>query len=390
MNIKRWIAVIALILTLLLSASCAEVLQSPYYSEQAQQPEYVASSEQQSRNDETLPEEPAEPDCITFQEYLAEDEYDEERYYEDEHVSRFADYPHGTIAEYFLEYLNDNLPERVSFSYRELEVALWIAEQLELMGYDREHIKIQEFTIAAAGLSSRTRNPLHFFDTGNAQLRQYSQNVILTVPGQSEQKIIVGAHYDSFFYPSASDNASGTALSMESAARMRYLDNYFTIVYVFFGAEEVGLIGAYYYLHSLSEEEAENIVLMISADCLFDGSVMVYAAAYDTAGRFGTNALTAQIDGIANRVIYENHFELTASPRGVLIVSDHMPFFDMGHTVMVLFSADVVDGRFRMRVFHSPRDDIHYINERWPGRIQTALLTFSVFLEEVLLMGEIN
>ena len=312
-------------------------------------------------------------------------EYEE---YYIEYVPHFpvADMQHGELAEYFLEYMNDNLPNRVSFSYREREAALWIAGQLELMGYTSEQIYIQKFSIAAAGLSSRARNPLRFFNTGSAELRDYSQNVILTIPGQTERKIIVGAHYDSFYYPGASDNASGTVLLMESAARMRHLDNYFTLVYIFFGAEEVGLIGAYYYLHSLSAEERENIVLMISADCLFDGDTMFYTVGYRAAGRLGTNAVSSQVDAIAERVIAQYDLNLIVSQRGLLVVSDHMPFYNAGHTVMIVFSSDVVDGRFRMRVFHSYRDDIHYINNRWPGRIQTYLHTFSVFLEEVLLM----
>ena len=398
MRFKKYLTIVFFVVMTAVVTSCAQtspdeyLLTSTYdmYADEQDDPA-VYSQEYQP---EYLPD--IEPDVSEKAEY-SENNIDEhlceylseysEIYPEEEQLqSPFYHIPHGYLSESFLIYLNDDLPNRVSFSYREYETALWIVRQLELMGYERENIEIQEFTVAAANLSSRARNPLHFFSTGTAELRNTSQNVILTIPGQTERKIIVGAHYDSFYYPAASDNASGTAVLLESAARMRYLENYFTIIYIFFGAEEVGLIGSYYYLYSLTNEERENIVLMISADCLFDGSVMVYAAAYNAAGQFGANALTRQIDEVANYVIYQNNFELAASPRGVLIVSDHMPFYNEGFTVLVLFSADVVDGRFRMRVFHSYRDCIHYINNRWPGRIQASLHTFSAFLEGVLLM----
>jgi|GEM_PF-1613654 len=330
----------------------------------------------------------ADSEVFDYDDYEEYVEYPVEYTEEPEFISPFADmlHTHGYLSERFIEHLNDYLPNRVSFSYRELETAQWIVEQLKAMGYEAESVEIQEFSLEAGHLSTRVQSPLRSFYTGSAILRDYSQNVILHLPGRSNQKIIVGAHYDSFYYPGASDNASGVGLLLESAMRMRYRDNYFTLVYVFFGAEEVGLIGAYYYLYNLSDEERDNIVLMISADCLFDGAYMVYAAAYDANGRYGTNTMTESIDQIARRLNTEHNTALTGSPRGVNVVSDHLPFLVDGHTVMVLFSADIIEGgRFRMRVFHSDRDDIHYINNRWPGRIQASLRSFSMLLEEVLL-----
>ena len=106
-----------------------------------------------------------------------------------------------------------------------------------------------------------------------------SQNVVLTVPGASERTIIVGAHYDSPPDPGTSDNASGVALLMESAKRMMDYDNYYTIRYIFFGAEEVGLVGAAWNLHQMSEEERDNVVMMVNGDVLIEGPVLVYGAA---------------------------------------------------------------------------------------------------------------
>ena len=202
-----------------------------------------------------------------------------------------TDLPPGAIAVGYIQYMSDNLGARSAFTYRELEAAVWIVEELLAMGHDWDNIAVQEFTYwDAVDMELGLFGPLNWWMVTSPmilgvgrdyQLREdrVSQNVVLTIPGQSERTIIVGAHYDSPPYASASDNASGTALLMESAQRMMELENYYTIVYVFFGAEEVGLIGAYYYIESLTARERDNIVMMVNADVLIEGPYILYGAA---------------------------------------------------------------------------------------------------------------
>jgi len=241
-----------------------------------------------------------------------------------------------------------------------------------------------------------------------------SQNVVLTVPGQTDVKLVVGAHYDTLFYPGASDNASGIALLMESAQRMLNIDNYYTIVYVFFGAEEVGLLGSSYYVDSLTREQHENILFMINADVLLEGPDLFYFAAYDTNVQpggggtaeswvdymdtieLGSNHITDTWDSIA-RNLGTRGVDLTPWPEGIFATSDHLAFMPWGHTVMFLVGLDAIDGFMyedaevmdlfseMARVVHSPQDDFHYINERWPDKIDENMRAFSIFLEELLL-----
>ena len=195
-----------------------------------------------------------------------------------------AGQPHGAIAMRHIEFMNDNLPARTPFSYRELETARWIAGQLLDMGYAPEQIQMQQFSWSDvyrwAWRDFSVMAAEGFFRYSARRLGDLSQNVILTVPGRSEQVIIVGAHYDSFPYPGAADNASGTALLLESAQRMKAHDNYYTIVYIFFGAEESGLLGAEFYLASLSEEQRNRILFMVNADALFEGPYFLYSAGF--------------------------------------------------------------------------------------------------------------
>jgi len=198
--------------------------------------------------------------------------------------------PHGEIALGYIEFINDYLPARSTFTYSELEAAIWLVEELLAQGHDWDYIMAQEFTywdIRDLEWNASGWGRLQWtwvisemiLGTGREDLLRVdrvSQNIILTIPGQSNSKIIVGAHYDSPPYPSASDNASGTALLLESAQRMLELDNYHTIVYIFFGAEEVGLVGANFYYQMLTEAERENILFMINADVLIEGPYVIF------------------------------------------------------------------------------------------------------------------
>lgn len=195
------------------------------------------------------------------------------------------DSSHGLMALDFLRHMNDNLPYRVPFSYREQEAALWIADELLAMDFDADAIRIQEFTDADVDwydpFEYGWELAEYWGQRDGVQLRQNrtSQNVILTIPGQSDSTIVVGAHYDSYAGPGAMDNAAGVALLMESAYHMQYADNYHTLVYVFFGSHELGNWGARYFYDALTQQERDNIVLMINADGIIAGPYLMYAAA---------------------------------------------------------------------------------------------------------------
>ena len=308
---------------------------------------------------------------------------------------------HGMIATGYIEFMSDMLYERVPFSYREKKAALWIMNELIAMGYDRDDIEMQEFHYSdvANWLWADLEDMLWMMYGGEVDIREYSQNVVLTVPGQSEQTIIVGAHYDTVLYPGASDNASGTALLLESAYRMLGQDHYHTIVYVFFGAEEIGLLGAYYYYESLTERQRDNIALMINADVLLEGEYLVYGAGYMPRGQLSSNDTSRQVSEIAQEVRDTHGIEIATFQDAIGMPSDQLVFLHNGHTVVFLVGVDLQpeDGFWGMRlaiygdyvmtgrVFHSEDDCFHFINENWPGKIERAMWTFSILLEEMLL-----
>ncbi|MCL2572845.1 MAG: M28 family metallopeptidase [Defluviitaleaceae bacterium] len=301
--------------------------------------------------------------------------------------------PHGAIAVRHIRHLNDHYYSRFPFSYQEKRAAIWIVGELLAMGYTWDDIDVQEFDIYDVNHSSASAARWHNFGT---VIHDYdymrdtylSQNVILTVPGESSQVIVVGAHYDTLLYPGASDNASGTALLLESAQRMLNTDNYYTIVYVFFGAEEVGLLGAHFFVDNLSDEELSNIIFMVNADVLFEGPYFIFGGGYQVPGSWSprSNAISRQWEELAGYLNFSQGLELISDPYSIFLSSDQRVFMEAGFTVMMLFGTDFhPSGDFYFRVFHSYRDDFHYIMDRWPDKIDDAMRTFSIFLEEVLL-----
>jgi len=129
--------------------------------------------------------------------------------------------------------------------------------------------------LAALGLEAP------FADGGYCQvfplMGGHSRNVVAhlraAAAGAGRAAVLVGAHYDGqglhpagFVYPSADDNASGVAALLEVArlaARRRAWP--FDLVFVAFGAEEVGRIGARAWLREPSLP-ATRLRLMINFD----------------------------------------------------------------------------------------------------------------------------
>jgi len=305
-----------------------------------------------------------------------------------------GDTPHGFLAVQHIRFMSENLYGRKPFSYREKEAAVWLVEELLAMGHSWENIQVQEFPVDTRERWWGLNNDPRWASDFPLRQTQLSQNVILTVPGRSERTIIAGAHYDSYPVPGATDNASGTSLLLESAQRILYMDNYYTIMYIFFGAEETGLIGSAYFAGSLTSEQSNNIVLMINADNLFDGPHLFYGAAVETNGKPDANDLTRRIDTIAQ----ELDLGLISHPDIAFLYSDQLPFLMRGYTVVSfggLFRTEyllvpgffILDDYMYMRtVSHTRTDCFHRIEDTWPGMIETIMRTFSIFLEKLLMM----
>ncbi len=152
-------------------------------------------------------------------------------------------------------------------------------------------------------------------------------------PVASKQVVIVGAHYDHLgkgkygsragragrgkIHPGADDNASGTAGVLEIAESFaeKGIKPKRTILFICFGAEEIGLVGSRYYCKN-PKFPLENTVAMLNMDMISRGrsdSVIVYGI-----------ALSPQLDKLLDNA---NHANIDIRKGGMAPFSDHWSFY---------------------------------------------------------------
>jgi len=176
----------------------------------------------------------------------------------------------------------ENFGTRYARHSNRKQVAQWIADQFIRFGYNDVY--------------------LDSFYVSNYQIWQY--NVVCEVEGTDlpDKYVIIGGHHDSInnngydasmvSAPGADDNASGTAVVLETARVMK-LHNYqpkSSLRFTTFAMEEFGLYGAYYDAESVVEQGLD-VVAMINSDMIAnqDGDNWAFAIRYYEGADFLTN-----------------------------------------------------------------------------------------------------
>ena len=145
-------------------------------------------------------------------------------------------------------------------------------------------------------------------------------NVVAEIEGESEERVVVGAHYDTQLEgPGAADNATGLATLLELAHAWGSLRPLRTIVLVAFAVEELALWGSYHYVLAHAAENGATVA-MVNLDALglpFPGRRVVVADA----------SIAAYAAAAAAAAGWQSEGELDASlhPFG-----DYSPFLDAG------------------------------------------------------------
>ena len=93
-------------------------------------------------------------------------------------------------------------------------------------------------------------------------------NVIAeTDRGADDNVVVVGAHLDSVFAgPGINDNGSGSSTTLEVAVQMAKVKPRNTVRFIWFGAEELGLLGSTYYVSQLDDAQIADIALNLNFD----------------------------------------------------------------------------------------------------------------------------
>jgi len=92
-------------------------------------------------------------------------------------------------------------------------------------------------------------------------------NLIAESPfGDTNHVVVVDAHLDSIFGAGMLDNASGSTTILEIALNMAKTATHNQLRYIWFGGEELGLLGSAYYTTNLSSAERKRIAFDIDMD----------------------------------------------------------------------------------------------------------------------------
>jgi Zn-dependent M28 family amino/carboxypeptidase len=169
-----------------------------------------------------------------------------------------------------------------------------------------------------------------------------TRNVIAeTAGGEADHAVVIGAHLDSVSRgPGINDNGSGSATILEVAetyaAQERETRN--KLRFIWFSAEEEGLIGSAFYVNSLSQAEKDRIELMLNFDMI--GSPNFVRFVYDGNNSAGGGTVGPAGSGAIEQTFldYFSAVGLPNAPTPFNGRSDYGPFIANGIPAGGLFT----------------------------------------------------
>lgn len=176
-------------------------------------------------------------------------------------------------------------------------------------------------------------------------------NIVLRMPGQMKEKIVVGAHIDSWDLGQGGiDNGLGTAILFDVARLMRQYSpqNYYSLEFVWFNGEELGLFGSKKYIEM---HQKNDIIAMINMD--MTGSPTGFNA-------MGFDEFLPVLEELKNELDGFNLYQGVISRPWTN--SDHMPFMFQGvPTLSLVAHLDPEMGRY----YHSLGDTFDKVNIKY-------------------------
>jgi len=185
------------------------------------------------------------------------------------------------------------------------------------------------------------------------------KNIIGYIDNQAKKTIIIGAHYDHLGYGNenslhrgeknlihngADDNASGVAMMIDLASKLRVANKNNNYLFIAFSGEEIGLLGSNYYTKN-AIIKMSNINYMINMDMVGrlneDTALAIYG--------LGTSPIFKQTINANN-----TKFKIIQKESGVG-PSDHTSFYLNDIPVLHFFTGQHED-------YHKPSDDYDKIN----------------------------
>lgn len=215
------------------------------------------------------------------------------------------------------------------------------------------------------------------FVFGEGRSEEASANLVATKQGQSDEVIIVGAHYDSGDEADgADDNGSGVGVMLAAAEAVASVETPYTIQFVAFGAEEADgdMFGSAHFVGELDAQTRDSIVAMVNIDSVSIGDIAyVYgdAEALLDWTRRAADAAGNSLDTVPVASLHSDADYVAFQAAGI-------PFIYFEATNWRLGDQDgftQVDPRHgdRGAIIHTRFDTMTYLDETFPGRVDERL-----------------
>lgn len=201
------------------------------------------------------------------------------------------------------------------------------------------------------------RDDPHLRDGVRARLRSggrfvpglTERNVLATLPGLSDQTIVVCAHYDSVWRgPGVIDNASGVEAMRRVAERLVGRTHPRTVLFAAWAAEEVGLVGSRWFVTDAKfRGELGRYAGVVNLDCVAHGRKLMLMVA--------PSALRDRAHADVERLGLGDRYEVeTLEPGGG---TDHIPFVEAKIPAISL-------AHFPYPEYHLPSDTLALVDEQ--------------------------
>ena len=176
------------------------------------------------------------------------------------------------------------------------------------------------------------------------------RNVIARVEGESDETLVVSAHFDSVWRgPGVIDNATGVEGVLRLAERFAgRSDLPRSLAFCAFGAEEIGLSGAFHYVTEAKiTGELDRTVGVVNLDCIGHGTHFTLLV--------GPAELEGRAVALAEHLGLTRRYELSVLPP--VTGSDHFPF-----AVEKIPAACIL--HFPYPEYHLPEETLDLIDEQ--------------------------
>ncbi|WP_299549089.1 M20/M25/M40 family metallo-hydrolase [Seonamhaeicola sp.] len=251
---------------------------------------------------------------------------------------------------------DDKLEGRQTGTNGEKAAANYIAQRFEDLGVEAKGTEnyLQPFTFKPK--TNPHQKVSYNVKAGDSTIT--GLNVIGFIDNQVENTIVIGAHYDHLGYGAegslhrgaraihngADDNASGVAVLLDLAKKLKESNQNNNYLFITFSGEEMGLLGSNYFVKNPTID-TKKVNYMINMDMVgrlkADSTLAVYGV--------GTSPILKQTVTSNN-----SKFKLIQKESGIG-PSDHTSFYNADIPVLHFFTGQHED-------YHKPTDDFEKLN----------------------------